>query len=213
MDLSRWLLIAAALALCGEMLMGSKRARTASLALFLSFNLFAQSAGELLVKGNEASRTSRWEDAADFYQAAARERPRSPEVQLDLGTAWYHLKLYSEASQAFERAAKEGRGTPLEIKSRFGLANCVYRQAMEASTPNVALLSRALDLYRQIPLDDAKYNAEIVKRLLARPRPSGQPRIGGEPPSPPPSSDAATIVNQSKIGRAISGRQPVDRDW
>ena len=213
LDLSRWLLTVAALALGCEMLMGSKRARSASLALFLSFNLFAQSAGDLVIKGNEASRATHWADAADFYQAAARERPGSPEVRFDLATAWYRLKLYSEASQAFERAAKDARGTPLEMKSKLGLANCMFREAMEVSPPSAAQLRRTLALYLQIPLEDAKYNAEIVKKLLAQSRAPAQPRIGGEPPPQPQSSDAATIVKQGKIGRDMSGRQPVDRDW
>ena len=178
-----------------ETLLGSKRARAATLTLLLAFHLSAQSTGDLVIKGNEASRTSRWEDAADFYQAAARERPRSPEVQFDLANAWYRLKLYSEASEAFQRAAVEARGAPLEMRSKLGLANCIFRQAMESSPPNAALLHRALDLYLKIPFEDAKYNAEIVKKLLAQSRPPAQPRMSGEPPPQPKASDAATIVN------------------
>jgi tetratricopeptide (TPR) repeat protein len=207
-DLARWPLMLAALALVWEMLMGGGRSRAIALAILLPLDLSAQSAAEWVVRGNEAFRKSQWDDAFEAYRSAARERPTSSEIQFDLGSALYQLKLYKDASQAFERAAAGAPGTSLAMRSRLGRANSEYREAMEDTPPKPERLRAVLAQFEDIPLDDARYNAEVVRKRLVAGR-----HTSDSVPEQPKSSDARTIVRQGKIAPSLGRRQQVDRDW
>jgi len=118
----QWLLLLAIALLTVETFLSDRRARSVALALALIANLTAQTPAESVAKGNAAYHDAHWEVAVESYELAAQSAPVSPQVYFNMGAALYRMQRYSEASDAFGRAAAAASGTPLEAMSKLGQA-------------------------------------------------------------------------------------------
>jgi Ca-activated chloride channel family protein len=117
----------------------------------------------------------RYRDPVDAYQNGAYdqalqgflddqiEHPEDPIAALNVGSAHYEMRNYSEADRAFATAALSADPT-LRNKALYSLGNSAYRQGR---------LQEAVELYKQaLELDpedvDAKFNLEFVRDEIRR---------------------------------------------
>jgi Ca-activated chloride channel family protein len=211
-SVSSWLVILAALLLTVEMLLSDRRARAAAVAIVLIGALSAQTPAEWMALGNDAYKQKLWSQAADAYRSATQVPPVRPETDLNLGLALYRMKEYTSASEAFSRAEKAARATPLEAASKLGQANCAYRLAIMESPPLYQQkLRRALASYEELSAPDAQFNAEVVRRRLA----DLQRQSQAAPQTPSAHQKAfgpREIVRQGAVPGG-SRSQSVDKDW
>ena len=89
----------------------------------------AESAADLVSRGNESYLKGKYDDAISAYEEASVDAPESPYIYFNRGTALYKKGDYSGASEAFEKAALKSKDPGLEAKSKFNLGNCAYREA------------------------------------------------------------------------------------
>jgi Ca-activated chloride channel family protein len=132
----------------------------------------AQSASEWIRQGNHAFAIREYEIAASCYRNAAGIVPASPQVQFDLGIAFYKSGSYAAAAQAFASAAERATDPKLQARSLLGEGNTFFRTA-SAGDPSDAVhgLQRAIELYSSAlsadpKLQDAAYNREIARKKL-----------------------------------------------
>lgn len=227
---SSWLVLLAVVLLVFELLLSDRRARAAGLAMILIVDLSAQTPvweipseqimnpqtqADWITKGNAEYRESLWGKAAESYQKAVSYTPAWPQAYFNLGMALYRTKQYVNASAAFGNAAVASRGTPLEDTSKFAQANCAFRQAMGAEPSQTRqLLRKVLRDYEELPaIADAKFNAEVVRRLLSDMQNQQSPNDVPETPSTrKKASGPEEIVEQGGVpGKPTF--QSVDKDW
>jgi tetratricopeptide (TPR) repeat protein len=174
-----------------------------------------QTQADWITKGNAEYRESLWGKAAESYQKAVSYTPAWPQAYFNLGMALYRTKQYVNASAAFGNAAVASRGTPLEDTSKFAQANCAFRQAMGAEPSQTRqLLRKVLRDYEELPaIADAKFNAEVVRRLLSDMQNQQSPNDVPETPSTrKKASGPEEIVEQGGVpGKPTF--QSVDKDW
>ena len=99
------------------------------------------------------------------------EYPEDPIAALNVGSAHYEMRNYSEADRAFGTAALSADAT-VRNKALYSLGNSVYRQGR---------LQEAVELYKQaLELDpedvDAKFNLEFVRDEIRRRHEEAQKR-------------------------------------
>jgi Ca-activated chloride channel family protein len=209
---SSWLVILAALLLTVEMFLSDRRVRAAAVAIVLNGSLSAQTPAEWMALGNDAYKQKLWPQAADDYRSATQVRPARPETDFNLGLALYRMKEYTSAAEAFSRAKKAARGTPLEAASKLGEADCAYRLAIVESPPLYQQkLRRVLARYEELSAPDAQFNAEVVRRRLA----DLQHQSQAAPPTPSAHQKAfgpREIVRQGAVPGGPRS-QIVDKDW
>jgi len=210
---SSWLVLLAGLLLMVEMFLSDRRVRAAAVAIILIGDLSAQTSAEWIAHGNDAYKNGLFPQAADDYKSAAQLPPVRPETYFNMGLALYRMKDYASASDAFARAERAARGTPLEAASKLGEANCAYRLAIVESPPwYQQKLRRVLGSYEDLAaIPDAQFNAEVVRQRLA----NLQRQSPAAPPTPSSHQKAVgprDIVRQGAVpGRP--GSQRVDKDW
>jgi Ca-activated chloride channel homolog len=98
-------------------------------------------------------------------------RPEDPQLQLNVGSAYYQLGDYQAAEQEY-KGATEAKRVPMRAEALYNLGNSAYRQGR---------LEEAVGLYQDaLALDsedeDAKYNLEFVQREIERRRQQAQER-------------------------------------
>ena len=99
------------------------------------------------------------------------EHPEDPIAALNVGSAHYEMRNYSEAERAFGTAALSADAT-VRNKALYSLGNSAYRQGR---------LQEAVELYKQaLELDpedvDAKFNLEFVRDEIRRRHEEAQKR-------------------------------------
>jgi len=136
----------------------------------------------VVAQGMKAYEEGRYDDALAAFEAAQRERPDAPQLDLNRGDALYKLKRLEEARLAYERAA--GRGDPsLQQRSLFNLGNTLA---------TLGKRSEALAAYRKALLLDpkdaqARRNLELLLKNEEPPKPNPeQPDGGSDAGTPPP---------------------------
>jgi Ca-activated chloride channel family protein len=227
---SSWLVLLAAVLLVFELFLSDRRARAAGVAAILIAELSAQTPvweipseqilnpetqADWIAKGNAEYRESYWGKAVESYRKAVSYTPAWPQAHFNLGMALYRAGQYGSASDAFGNAAVAARGTPLEDTSKFGRANCAFRLAM-AAQPSLTrqLLYKVLRDYEELSaIPDAKFNAEVVRRLLSDMQ--GQQFPNDAPKTPSAKKKASgpqEIVDQGGV-QGKPTLQSVDKDW
>jgi Ca-activated chloride channel family protein len=98
-------------------------------------------------------------------------RPEDPQLQLNVGSAYYQLRDYQSAEQEYRRAT-EAKTERVRADALYNLGNTSFRQGR---------LEEAVGLYQDAlalaPDDqDAKYNLEFVQREIDRRRQQSQER-------------------------------------
>ena len=199
--------------------------------IFLLLLLAAQTAQELVTRGNSAMMAKRFQEAVLLYESAVAMRPDSAEVHYDLGGAYYRMGDYSRALDSFERAASLRRKGRLAGMARYNAAHCVFQQGLGLvySDPEgaIGMLEQSLASFREAPrLDpglaaDARHNEEVVKkwleliaRQLAERKAAG---AGAGPPVPGPGIAIDAILGKDKGIRPAAGAnvRPIaaGKDW
>lgn len=122
---------------------------------------FAASARSKVNEGNKLFRQGKFDAAANRYQDALLDDPKSPRIQFDVGNALYKKKDYQKALDAYQKAL----GTDdvmLQSQAYYNMGNSLYRA--QKLPEAISAYERALKLN---PDDqDAKYNLEYVRNKL-----------------------------------------------
>ena len=109
-----------------------------------------------------------YQKALELYQEAQTHNPDSDTLAYNLGNTMYQLGRYQEARKLFNRIL-ENKNPVLSTNSYYNMGNTLYR--MGRRTDDQQSYSQAVEAFKQaIRIDpgdrDAKYNYELVKRLL-----------------------------------------------
>jgi hypothetical protein len=146
--------------------------------LWLSSPAWAQSAFDLLTRGNQKFAAKEYDGAADLYRRAqsAKNPPTAAAALYNEGCALLEQGKADDAAARFREAdAGAGHDTDLSARARFNLGQSLFRQAGAAQEKQA---ERALELLRQSagafrsvlevnPGDaDAARNVEIARRLM-----------------------------------------------
>ena len=107
--------------------------------------LYADNASELVAKGNRHYGDARYQDALGSYDAALAEKPDSPYLLYNRGTACYRLGDYEEAGKMFERSASLSLDRSLSALARYNCGNAMFRQAAQQEEADPA---KAIEGYR-----------------------------------------------------------------
>ena len=121
----------------------------------------AAGAHSLNEKGNRLYHDGSYTEALEAYQRAEAERPDLGELGHNTANALHRLGRFDRAAEEARRALGSADG-PLAAKLYYGLGNHLLRAGR---------LAEALDAYRNALIEDpsdgdAKYNLEVVLRLL-----------------------------------------------
>lgn len=144
-------------------------------------------------EGDEAFRRGDFAAAATAYRRAVQAGDTTAEVRYNLGTALLRLERYEDARRILSGAA--AGGGEVAQRAHYNAANADLQPAFARSITGEArraALLRAASGYRQAllrdPTDpDAKWNLELVQRLLKEDEPpaGGGGGGGGEAEGPP----------------------------
>ena len=109
-----------------------------------------------------------YQKALELYQEVQTHNPDSDTLAYNLGNTMYQLGRYQEARKLFNRIL-ENKNPVLSVDSYYNMGNTLYQ--MGRRTDDQQSYSQAVEAFKQaIMLDpgdrDAKYNYELVKRLL-----------------------------------------------
>jgi Ca-activated chloride channel homolog len=179
----QWLLAAAIVLLCVEMLL-PERKRIRRPAAAVSSATVAKAATLLLLAslpcqafGSAASalkqyQSGKYKSALRQYQDLLRERPNEPKLHYNAGAAAFQAQDYEKAIKHFG-SALSAQDLPLQQRALYNMGNAHYRSGEAASDPQEKMTQwqEALKSYdnaqRLDPKDaDAKYNYELVKKKL-----------------------------------------------
>lgn len=130
------------------------------MALLFGF-VHADSFNGMVKKGNSAFTGGDFQKALEFYRQAEAERPETPELQYNIGSALYKEGKYEEAVDKLEKSFTTG-DIHNEARGHYNLGNVYYRTGDYQKA--IASYQKALEL---APEDiDAKYNLELARKML-----------------------------------------------
>jgi tetratricopeptide (TPR) repeat protein len=95
----------------------------------LPFAARAESAADLMEKGNEHYAAGRYDEALKAYEEAGAELPESGEISFNKGNAYFRKGEYEKAKEAYEAAAIHTKDPSLEARSQFNLGNTAFATA------------------------------------------------------------------------------------
>ena len=119
----------------------------------------------------EAYETGLFDEALEGFVDLQVERPDDPEVALNVGSAHYQMRNFSEADRTFSRALM-AQDPSVREQALYNLGNSAFRQGR---------LQEAVELYKAaLELDpddeDAKFNLEFVRDEIRRRHEEAQKR-------------------------------------
>lgn len=169
-DRFHWFAVAAFVLLAVARLAGEKRRTprplpTVAAALLLLFVIAAPAARAGVASevraGNRAYARGETEAAAEHYLRALSEEPERPEIQYNLGNAFYGAERFSDAQAAYGVAAAKADSN-LAGPLSYNLGSALFREEKYAEA--VEAYKQAL---RRDPTDeDARWNLELALRKL-----------------------------------------------
>lgn len=133
-----------------------------------------KNAHELVTEANARLTAGEFDKALESYKAAEVTMPESPELAYNQGIAYYRLRDFSKAHDAFNRALLT-RDRGLEEKIKYNLGNVAYAGAMEKTSADlqqaIDSLKTAIGHFRDAleidPTDeDAKANIQMAQVLI-----------------------------------------------
>jgi len=142
---------------------------------FAADRALAESANDLVKKGNQAFRNGDYDGAQSAYEKASVESPESPHIYFNKGTAQYRKGNYRDAASLFEQAAVKTRDLRLEARSWYNRGNCLFRESerqrdsdlrksLEALKDAIACYQQALKL--DSAWEDAAHNIEVSRLVM-----------------------------------------------
>lgn len=170
----------------------------------------AQSASDVIRRGNEAFDAGRFEEALAIYNEVPEAGDRPPPVELlhNRAAALFKLGRTADAREAWVRAAGQ-RDAKFEAACRYNIGNTHYAEAIAHATAGqpsakaaMESLGKAIEQYRDAlridpQLASARANLELAAQLLKAlelmsqnedPQPGSQPSQDQQQQQPQPSS-------------------------
>jgi tetratricopeptide (TPR) repeat protein len=135
----------------------------------------ASDAYQALEQGNTLYLAGQYEAALGEYAIAAAALPRSPEIEVNQGNAWFRRFDYNQALEHYLEAL--GTVDPdVASRVRYNIGVVKYQQALDALQTFQDALSEthsAIEYFRDSlrldpKLHDARYNLELAYQLLQR---------------------------------------------
>jgi tetratricopeptide (TPR) repeat protein len=131
------------------------------LALSLTGAFLGDPLHEATERGNERYAAGELDEALKCYTDAQLEAPECPELHYNIGVILYRREEYEKAKEEFEQSLRSDR-PEVQARAYYNLGNI----SVQTGDPLTAI-----DYYkRALQLDpddeDAKYNLELVRRLL-----------------------------------------------
>ena len=116
-----------------------------------------------------------YDKAFSAYEEASVSAPESPIIYFNKGGTLYQMGDYGAATDAFEMAALKTKDPLLEVKSRYNLGNCAFREAerqqdndlnkaLEALTKSIQHYQEALKLAPEFV--EAAENIEVARLMM-----------------------------------------------
>lgn len=152
--------------------------------LTLSGAGFISGARGRMQEGNRLYEAKRYAEAGEIYGNLAVDLPNSPQVQHNMGLAYYRTERWNEALDTFRKGIEKngGRHPLLEGNLAYNQGAAYFRLAGQESEGQGKrdLLTQSLEAFRRAvrtnPRDmDAKFNYELVQRMLAEQDQSPEP--------------------------------------
>lgn len=146
-------------------------------------NARAESARELVLRGNQAYERGDPRAALEAYRRAAAAKPEAAVTDFNQGAALYDLQAYKEAAQAFEAAALKAQDARLAAESLYNAGNAYFRSGEMLAEQNpqqgLAALEASAVRYREAlerapQLEQAAKNLELARRAMLRLREDAQ---------------------------------------
>ena len=153
-----------------------------ALAMLLALTAFTPRAA-LAESGVELYNRNHYEEARQKFDADLKRRPNSPDLHFNKGTAHYQLGDYENAIAEFSNALSSS-DPQLRGKSEYNLGTTLLQRALkkendpkrDTDLKNAKQhLEEAIKDSPQI-VEPAKKNLEIVKKELAKPKPTTPPK-------------------------------------
>jgi Ca-activated chloride channel family protein len=132
-------------------------------ALFLAFAAIAVADDftDMVEKGNRAFKEGDYKTALDYYHQAEVERPETPELHYNIGSALYGEQKYEEAEEKLQKSFAAD-DILKEAAGHYNLGNVYYRMGDYQR----AILSYQQSLELNPDDMDAKYNLELARKML-----------------------------------------------
>lgn len=170
--------------------------------------LFNDPAYELNTSANERFAAGAYREALDAYRDLQRRRPEVAEVSVNLGNALHQLEEHASSLPEYDRAL--GTTLPaLRAVALYNRGNSLFRlDRLEAARASY------VEALRLDPTDrDAKFNIEVIDRLLEQRRQQRQQQRPGpgqqQPPGQqPPQGDQQQPGQQQPGQQQPPGQQP-----
>ncbi len=162
----------------------------------------ADKAFSLNNQGIEAFRAEQYEQSADFFAQALTERPDSPEIRFNLGTALAAAGKLEDGVHQLDIAAEQFPNTVGSAASHYNAGTALLGSGdPQAAAEAVEQLKRAV-MHDQNS-QDYRYNLELAMRRMQSNQQQGQ----GEQQSEPQDSDQSKENEQKQEQQDRSDRQ------
>lgn len=113
-------------------------------------------------QGERKVAEGKWPEAAQLYEQALQERPKSAEATYNLALCHYRQGHFDKAEPLFKKAVELASPGPLKGKAAYNQGNSLFRQKK---------LKEALEAYKLAlrwnePDSDTRYNIQVVLDML-----------------------------------------------
>ena len=135
----------------------------------------AESAGILVIQGNELYAAGAYDKALEAYDKAMTEQPGSGEVFFNKGNVFFQKGEYDQAREAYQSAALHTKDLSLEASAHYNLGNTIYADGQKRleSDPRKALSQweQSIHHYQEAlridpHLKEAAQNIEVVRLAM-----------------------------------------------
>ena len=132
-----------------------------SFCLLAAAPLYADDFADLVGKGNEAFENNEYNTALEYYHQAEVERPETPGLDYNIGSALYKEQKYEEAVDRLQKSLATD-DVLQQAQAYYNLGNVHFR--MDDYQQAIQNYQNSLELN---PDDiDAKYNLELARKML-----------------------------------------------
>ncbi|PKK84799.1 MAG: hypothetical protein CVT49_01195 [candidate division Zixibacteria bacterium HGW-Zixibacteria-1] len=133
----------------------------AGLLVLIAGALRADDFSDMVTRGNKAYKEGNYQSALDYYHQAEVERPETPGLDYNIGTALCNEQKYEEAVDKLQKSLVTDN-VENEALAHYNLGNVYYKMGDYQNA--IMSFQRSLEIN---PDDiDAKYNLELARKML-----------------------------------------------